>query len=214
MKMIDGLRLEGKSPIEIPDCSRDEFPDFFEQLGFKIGAEIGVSMGENMELYCKKGFKMYGIDPYLDYKDNRYRPLNRMHPYGDEGKTVDGVYRHAMNRLSKYENFTMIRKMSMDALSDIPNRSLDFIYIDGNHKYGYVAMDLMKWSEKVRKGGILAGHDYYSTKGARSIRQVGPAVDGFVRAFDIEKLYMVGRKIPFPGEKNDVSLSFFCFKHW
>jgi tRNA(Arg) A34 adenosine deaminase TadA len=38
--------------------------------------------------------------------------------------------------------------------------SLDFIYIDANHKYEFVLQDLKLWFPKLRKGGIFAGHDF------------------------------------------------------
>ncbi len=39
---------------------------------------------------------------------------------------------------------------------------LDFIFIDANHEYEYVRKDILAWLPKVRRGGILAGHDYAS----------------------------------------------------
>lgn len=66
MKLIDGLKLKG-GRIEIPDCSRDDLPELFVQLGFKVGAEVGVYRGEFTEKFCQAGLKMYGIDPYLSY---------------------------------------------------------------------------------------------------------------------------------------------------
>jgi hypothetical protein len=42
----------------------------------------------------------------------------------------------------------------------IKNESLDFVYIDANHKYDAVKKDLELWYPKVRKGGVFAGHDY------------------------------------------------------
>ena len=102
----------------------------------------------------------------------------------------------------------------MEALTDFPKRSLDFIYIDANHGFGYVAMDLSKWADKVRRHGIIAGHDYYAVTGSKSIRGVGPAVDGFIKSNDFANFYVLGSKNPAPGEKNDDRLSYMMFKHW
>ena len=38
--------------------------------------------------------------------------------------------------------------------------SLDFVYIDGNHKYDSVIEDLNTWYPKVKYRGIIAGDDY------------------------------------------------------
>jgi hypothetical protein len=48
----------------------------------------------------------------------------------------------------------------MDALKDFEDDSLDFVYIDSNHDFINLAMDVQYWLRKVRKGGILSGHDY------------------------------------------------------
>ena len=214
MNLIDAINNEKGNPFYIPDCTREELPELFKELGFKVGAEIGVSLGINMESYCKAGLTMYGIDPYVNYEDETYRPINMLSRIGIKTTTFDDVLKIAKERLDKYPNHTFIRKMSMDALANIPDRSLDFIYIDGNHSYGYVAMDLMKWVRKIKKGGILAGHDYYDRKGSRQQRFVGPAVDGFMKSYDVANWYILGRKHPEEGELHERVLSFMFIKHW
>ena len=48
----------------------------------------------------------------------------------------------------------------------------DFVFIDADHKYESVKQDIEDWYPKVRKGGILAGHDY-----AQSQHGIRKAVD-------------------------------------
>jgi hypothetical protein len=36
----------------------------------------------------------------------------------------------------------------------------DFVYIDSDHRYEYVKRDIDDWWEKLRPGGVMAGHDY------------------------------------------------------
>ena len=98
----------------------------------------------------------------------------------------------------------------MAALDDFEDNSLDFVYIDANHFFGYVAMDLMQWSKKVRKGGIIAGHDYYSTEGVPIVRHVGSVVDAFVESYSIPNFWVLGSKDNF----KDRDLSYFIIKHW
>ena len=47
-----------------------------------------------------------------------------------------------------------------DFLAPIPDRSIDWIYVDGAHSYTEVARDLWQAWPKVRIGGILCGHDF------------------------------------------------------
>ena len=53
----------------------------------------------------------------------------------------------------------------MDAVVDVADESLDFVFIDADHKYVSVCEDIREWSKKVRIGGIVSGHDYYKTRG-------------------------------------------------
>ena len=214
MKLIDALKEKG-NPFWIPDCTRSELPEFFVQLGFKRGAEIGVSHGLNMVDYLEAGLEMYGIDPWMDSEDNIHRKVISVE--GKYGRTAEGIYELAKIRLAKYPNCTLIRKDSVEASKDFPKRSLDFVYIDGNHLFGYVAMDLMKWSRKVRRGGIIAGHDYWFPKdwrAGRTYRDVRYVVDAYVKHCDVDNWYILGSKEPQKGERFDAAYSFFFIKHW
>lgn len=213
MKLIDAIKEKG-NPYWIPDCSRSELPEFFKEMGFKVGVEVGVSWAENIMDYCKSGLQIYGVDPWMESEDNKYKKIISIP--GEHARTFEDVYKYALERTAPYPNCTLIRKTSMEALSDFPKRSLDFVYIDGNHTFGYVAMDLMKWSDKVRRGGVIAGHDYYSTVGDRRVRHVAGVVNAFAKSYDFTNWYVLGRKNEerSEGEKFDRELSFFLFKHW
>jgi len=208
MKIIDALKHKG-NPFWIPDCTRSELPEFFVELGFKKGVEIGVSWAQNIIDYCEAGLEIYGIDPWKDSEDNIYRRIISIP--GEKAKDIDTVYKYALERTSKYPNCKLIRKTSMEALADFPKRSLDFVYIDGNHGFGYVAMDLMKWSDKVRRGGVIAGHDYYSTQANRELRQVGNVVDAYAKTYDYINWYILGSK---ESSIFDREFSYMFFKHW
>ena len=53
---------------------------------------------------------------------------------------------------------------SAEAVRWIPDDSLDFVFIDGNHSYENVLEDITEWTKKVKPGGIVAGHDYKEDK--------------------------------------------------
>ena len=54
----------------------------------------------------------------------------------------------------------MIRALSHQAVDLFEDNSLDFIYIDGDHSYEGAKKDIQLWFPKVKKGGLMAGHDY------------------------------------------------------
>jgi hypothetical protein len=80
----------------------------------------------------------------------------------------------------------------MDAVRKIKNESLDFVYIDGFHDFDWVMPDLIFWAQKVRRHGIVAGHDYYPFFRAG----VMFAVDAYTRAHNINDWYVTREKEP------------------
>jgi hypothetical protein len=52
------------------------------------------------------------------------------------------------------------RGNSSDVLNLFPNGYSDWVYIDGNHLYEYVAKDLELSFRKTRAGGLILGDDY------------------------------------------------------
>ncbi len=181
---------------------RDELPQYFKKLGFKVGAEIGTYKGEFTEKFCKVGLKMFAIDPWLER--NRQ---NRQ----------DFLYEHTKRTLSPYLNCTIIRKTSMQALKDFKNESLDFVYIDGDHTFQAVYDDIGHWIKKVKIGGVVSGHDYFCTdlNAKNKLTDVSKAVDKYVAENEIKNLRVFGRvKNPNKEGKNDKYLSWMFFKHW
>lgn len=49
---------------------------------------------------------------------------------------------------------------STDAAKYVDDHSLDFVFIDGDHSQEGVSADIMAWTQKVRPGGRVIGHDY------------------------------------------------------
>jgi len=52
-----------------------------------------------------------------------------------------------------------IQGFSENVADQIPNNSIDIIFIDGNHSYEYVYKDIVKYSSKLKPAGLLTGHD-------------------------------------------------------
>lgn len=121
----------------------------FVEIGTHTGllADFILENSVNSTLYC--------IDPYTSYNE-----------YDDalNNTTGDDAYSYTYNKLkSKYgDRIVFIRKFSRDAVQDIPNE-IDFLYIDGNHRYSYVLNDLELFYPKVKKNGLILGDDAVDT---------------------------------------------------
>jgi hypothetical protein len=204
MKLIDGIKLKGR-PAEIPNCSRDDLPELFKELGFKVGVEIGVFEGNFTEVLGKSGLKVYGVDPWLVYEDYG-------HP--DYASVAEKRYQKSLRRLAPYPNVTILREMSQDALKRFENESIDFVYIDGNHQFKYIAEDLYDWWKKVKKGGIICGHDYayFKSRSPCGGCQVREVVDAYAKSFNIDFWVIGNKKRKNPTDVRDDYRSWFFIK--
>jgi len=143
-----------------PDANRKNLARLFRKLGYKVGAEIGVESGRYSRCLCKCNprAKLYSIDAWTPYKGYRDHVTQ---------EKLDGFLEKAKERMAPYD-CELIKAFSMDAVKRFEDGSLDFVYIDGNHEFQQVTNDIAEWSKKVRKGGIVAGHDFRRGKGGRA----------------------------------------------
>ena len=83
---------------------------------------------------------------------------------GNATITGDILYENVYKRLeNKYgKRVIFIRKLSTQAVDSIPN-NIDFLYIDGNHKYTYVYKDLELYYPKVKSNCYIIGDDAVDT---------------------------------------------------
>jgi len=78
-------------------------------------------------------------------------------------KYSESVYRDLMQRFSKEikgKRIKICRKLSTDAASDFEDNQFDLVYIDTDHSYEVTLAELKAYSTKVKKEGVIAGHDY------------------------------------------------------
>lgn len=132
--------------------NRNELAKYFGEQGFNKGAEIGVLSGSYSAELCKQNpnLKLYCIDMW-DLNPSRYIGFR------------ERKYEQAVKVLEPY-NCELIKAYSLDAVKDFEDESLDFVYIDANHSFDNVMRDIIEWTRKVKKGGIVSGHDYANSK--------------------------------------------------
>ena len=54
----------------------------------------------------------------------------------------------------------VLRGVTWEQAKNVPDASLDLLYLDACHAYSCVYKDLTTWLPKVKANGIVAGHDY------------------------------------------------------
>lgn len=188
MTPVDAFRKQYSEvgPIDRMVCrlaGRRELCALFVALGFTKGAEIGVWEGAFSQVLCENvpGLHLTCVDPWQAYDDYKEKKNDQARLRVALCTTID--------RLAPFD--CEILRMTSSAAADlIPDASLDFVYIDGNHAEAFVLEDLALWSPKVRTGGIVAGHDYFPSEKWTWI-QVKAAVDAFTRERRIAPVYVL-----------------------
>lgn len=151
-----------------------------------IGAEVGVFQGQHTQsiLNTLNMETLYLIDIwdfFCKWKENHTAP--RWLP-GKKGEKVGGeeMYREICQRFGNRKDTTIIRAPSLTAAMwfAIFKEELDFVYIDAEHSHKAVLDDLRAWYPLIKKGGILAGHDY------TNIPVVKTGVDEFTKEMNVE----------------------------
>jgi hypothetical protein len=132
------------------------------------GVEIGVHTGQFAEQILQhwKGHRLWLVDPWRhldDYLDS----------FNTSNKRMERRLKLAQRRLKRFDKRVgWIRERSEIAVKCFKPESCDFIYIDANHSYEHVRIDLSLWYPKVRPGGIVAGHDYYDAVADEALEPV------------------------------------------
>lgn len=162
------------APIVLP-ITRAGLAGLFAELGYTIGAEIGVDQGLYSEVLCRANpdLHLYCIDAwkayrgYTDFTSQAHLNANR---------------ENALTNLAPY-NCTIVQEFSRDAVRRYSDQYFDFVYIDGNHEFLHVTEDIYYWGSKVKVGGILAGHDYRRTS---MVCHVVDVVNGWTYSHEIK----------------------------
>lgn len=145
----------------------------FEGQDQITGIEIGIASGWNMHSFLTEipNLKLTGIDPFESFVEMRGTD-NQLGLV--EQATLDRHYYAASKNLEEFgDRASIIRAKSNDVFNTIQNNSIDYVFIDGDHRYEGALSDMVNFYPKVRKGGIFSGHDLH-------ISTVGQAIDKFI----------------------------------
>ena len=143
----------------------------------KVGAEIGVLAGDFAAHTLRRwhGCERYlMVDPWLHLDSAEYN-LNIYQNEELMNRALDAA-RKANNKNAAIE---VCRNFSTACAPMHPDGSFDYVYVDARHDYASAMEDIRAWWPKVRRGGILAGHDYVDAiEGGNSGMDWAVQVDG------------------------------------
>jgi len=141
--------------------TRNDFPAFLNECGLVgKGAEIGVQEGVFSEHILRnwKGSALFSIDAWQNFDADEYVDIANV---SDDNQIL--LYVNTTLRLSPFGKRSIVWRMTSEqAASTMPDNTLDFCYLDADHRYEAVKQDIELWLPKVKLGGIICGHDYVS----------------------------------------------------
>lgn len=133
------------------DMTRNDFNSInlllqkIKRTGMSI-LEIGTSQGSSAVLLgayakCYRG-KLYTVDSYV----GNYKWFT--------------IFENRMKNFALTQSVTQLHMSSERAFYNLKNLpDFDIIFLDGNHTYEGIKQDIKLWGNRVKKGGILCGHD-------------------------------------------------------
>jgi hypothetical protein len=158
-------------------------------------AEVGVAEGRFSKEILSWGVSLLYLIDLWQHVEGMKAELG-----GWSNERHDKAYQGMLaNTAGNDDRVAILRGWSHDMADRIPDGSLDFVYIDATHYYEFVMRDLECYWPKLRRGGIMAGHDYLNPT-----LTVKPAADEFARRFDTP--------IHTVPEDHDDNASFWFFK--
>jgi hypothetical protein len=163
-----------------------------------ICSEIGVLQGDFSKqiLDVLKPSELFLIDPWEVGSDKnspqtKYSgSLSHLHTAYSQNADLKEVQSKFANQI---ENHSVIIKQgySYDFVNEFPNEYFDFIYIDATHFYESVKADLAMYLPKLKKTGIISGHDYTNNYNDLSFGVV-QAVDEIVLSHNLKWVCLSG----------------------
>lgn len=128
-------------------------PNILNNNNYTRGVEVGSLRGEFAKSILDKwDGTLFLVDVWRQIDD--YVDMNNNDE--DSGVIIDCV----KNISNHAHRAHMMRMPSNEASKLFADDSLDFVYLDANHSYKGIMDDFKNWYPKVKKGGLISGHDY------------------------------------------------------
>ena len=128
-----------------------------DKVPMECAAEIGVWKGDFAKLILSNFSnltKYYMIDPWAHLPD-----WNK--PFNVDDRSFEDVYAEALLKTDfAASRRVVLRGRTSVVIDQIPDQSLDFAYIDGDHTLRGITLDLIQVLPKIKDGGLIGGDDF------------------------------------------------------
>jgi hypothetical protein len=144
--------------MEIKDVKqRSEIGRYILSLDSPKICEVGTRLGDFFATLLQPNCSV-GI--MVDIWTSTGNMFQNDNDYQQEDLTAQ--YRTVFNRFYSDPRIKIVREFSDVAASFFPDEYFDVVYIDADHSEIECLKDLIAWWPKIKKAGVLCGHDYIS----------------------------------------------------
>lgn len=127
--------------------------------GYRKGVELGVSAGRFTMFLCGTihDMEMIAVDRWESQPNNTVEGGQTYMDWDHEAS-----YRSFSDNCERFfpGRVKILRMDTSAAAPVVEDESQDFVFIDADHSYEGCKRDIENWLPKVRRGGMLCGHDY------------------------------------------------------
>lgn len=126
---------------------------FAVQRDWRQGAELGVWRGKTLAMVLSEcpELEMIGVDIWAHHD-------NEMEGYQEwDHETNEQTARKVVEEFG--DRVELLKMTTKEASLLVPDRSLDFVFIDADHRTTAVVEDISLWRDKVNSRGVIMGHD-------------------------------------------------------
>lgn len=159
--LVNKELLEGYSETENWFNYEDFYTRAAQAEAYKVYVEVGVWKGHSVRHLVKelqktnKEFYVYAVDLW----DRLPKDNELWEKYPEQMPILRSIYNYNLIKSNTRKDvFDMICD-SVEAAEKFKDETIDFCFIDASHDYESALKDLEAWFPKVRKDGVLAGHD-------------------------------------------------------
>lgn len=146
------------------------FYDFLVDRGYKVIVEVGCWKGHSTRYLAQKLLEqkylipplVFAVDPFDQVLDTTDYPKDHpVHKLIKSGMSMRQIFDYNLERAGVSHIVEPIAGPSVEVAKGFADRSVDCVFLDGDHNYMGVRADIQAWRPKCRN--MLAGHDYADT---------------------------------------------------
>jgi hypothetical protein len=158
---------------------------------FKSLVEVGIGYGTHAKylLQTTDVERLVLVDPMKYYPNDGFAEDIMNTIPSQPGKHFDEMHDLIRQELSPWEGRYVWHRIESLRITNeqVPDESVDCVFVDGDHSYLACLNDLNFWWNKVRPGGQLLGDDYW-------MEEVSNAVETFaeIKGISYDFLYKEG----------------------